>query len=479
MSVLELSLAVAAILIGLTGAWSPCGFSMVETIGLAGDRGRRWTTIAACATFVPGALLGGIATFGSLSALGEAMHGAGGRLAYAVAAAIAVAAAAAEARGMRIVPQIRRQLPEGWRWTMPLPLASALYGILLGLGFTTFVLSFGVWALAGISVALGDPGAGLLIGAAFGIGRAIPVLAVAPLVDTALGIRCVELMAERPALYRIFRFGDALTLGLVAAALATSTATAARTEAGNGADPSATGRALAFQHHGRAGVLRFRGQIYDLPGRDPAIGGPYAAVISGGDQIQILNRYDRNPIGSVPAPSAQAVAISRGWLVYLTVDGDRYALRARRLEHPANPGKVRGIASVSLPVQIGHPSLDGGRLFYAVSKRRGNSIRRRSLNSGKGKTVLRSRSAELLNPSVHGKRLLYVRVERAHQSPQKTTPPKLRQRLMLKRLGGHGPGHRIYSHGPDRTLWSTALSGRRGFVTLLGHGGPRIVSARR
>ena len=69
-----------------------------------------------------------------------------------VAAAIAVAAAVAEARGTRIVPQIRRQLPERWRWTMPMPLAAALYGILLGLGFTTFVLSFGVWALAGISV---------------------------------------------------------------------------------------------------------------------------------------------------------------------------------------------------------------------------------------------------------------------------------------------------------------------------------------
>ena len=479
MSVLELSLALAAVLIGLTGAWSPCGFSMVETIGLAGDGGRRWTTIGACATFLVGAVLGGVVTFGSLSALGEAMHGAGGRLAFAVAAAIAVAAAAAEARGMRIVPQIRRQLPQGWRWTMPLPLASALYGVLLGLGFTTFVLSFGVWALAGISVAVGDPSVGVLIGAAFGVGRAIPVLAVAPFVDTALGIRCVELMAERPALYRIFRLGDALTLGLVAAALATSPATAARTEVGRGADPSATGKALAFQRPDRAGVLRFRGQIHTLPGRDPAVGGPYAAVISSGDQIQILNRYNRAPIGSVPAPNAQALAISRGWLAYVTVDGGRYSLRARRLENPADPGKVRGVASVSRPVQIGHPSLDGGRLVYTISKRRGNSIRRRNLRSGTGGTVLRSRSSELLNPSVNGKRLLYVRVSRARQSPQKTTPPKLRQRLMLKRLGGHGPGHTIYSHGSDRKLWSTALSGRRGFVTLLGHGGPKIVSAHR
>src|SRR5213076_270881 len=127
-------------------------------------------------------------TFGLLSAFGEAIHGPGGRLAYLVAAGIAVAAAAADARGLRIAPQIRRQLPEGWRWTMPLPLAAGLYGVLLGLGFTTFVLSFGVWALAGISLALGDPGAGLVIGVAFGIGRSIPVLLVAPIVDTRLGI---------------------------------------------------------------------------------------------------------------------------------------------------------------------------------------------------------------------------------------------------------------------------------------------------
>jgi hypothetical protein len=287
-------------------------------------------------------------------------------------------------------------------------------------------------------------------------------------------------MAERPALYRVFRLGDALTLGLVAAALAASTATAARTEVGNGADPSVTGKALAFQRHDRAGVLRFRGHVYHLPGRDPAVGGPYAAVIAAGGHIQILNRYDRSVIGSVPAPHAQALAISRGWLAYLTVDGGRYALRARRLQNPTNPGRVRGVASASRPGQIGHPSLDGGRLVYAVSKRRVNSIRRRSLSSGKAGTVLRSRSAELENPSVHGKRLLYVRVDRARQSPQRTAPPKLRQRLMLKRLvGGHGPGRRIYSHSPDRNLWSTALSGRRGFVTLLGHGGPRIVSAHR
>ncbi|MGH2924855.1 MAG: hypothetical protein ACRDK1_02655 [Solirubrobacterales bacterium] len=480
MSALELSLAAAALLVGLTGAWSPCGFSMVETVGLAGEPARRRTTLAACATFAPGAVLGGVVTFGLLAALGEVAHGANGRVACLLAAAIALVAAAAEARGTRIVPQIRRQLPERWRWTMPLPLAAGLYGILLGLGFTTFVLSFGVWALAGISVALGDPGLGLMIGAAFGIGRAIPVVAVAPIVDTPRGNRCIELMAERPVLYRAFRLGDAVTLCLVAAALtATATATAARTEAPHGADPSTTAKALVFQQHGRGGVERIKGHTHRLPGRDPAIGGPYAAVISGNDRIAILNRFNRHELGSVSAPGARALAISSRWLAYLVVVGDRYALRARRINRPGHPGDVKAIASVSSPAQIGHPSLDGGTMFYAVSRRHRNAINRRNLNSGKGGTVLRSSSAQLLNPAADGRHLLYVRVRRGSEPPLAIHPRPLRQRLMVKRIGRGGSGHRIFSLRGGRTLWTTALTARRAYVTLLGSKGPRIISVQR
>jgi hypothetical protein len=435
--------------------------------------------MAACATFAPGAVLGGVVTFGLLSTLGEATHGAGGRLAYLVAATIAVAAAIADARGVRIVPQIRRQLPEGWRWTMPLPLAAGLYGILLGLGFTTFVLSFGVWALAGISVAVGDPSAGVLIGAAFGIGRSIPVVAVAPVVDKPLGVRCIALMAEQPAVYRLFRLGDAVTLALVAVALSASTATAARVEVRHGADPSVTGKALAFQRLDRSGVLRFNGHRYGLPGSDPAVGGRFIALISGGDRIDLLDRFSRNPIASVPAPHAEAVSVSRGWLADLAVEGRRYTLRARRINHPARPGKARVIASVSRSAQLGRPSVNGSSVFYTVSRRRGNSIKRYRLRARKARTVLRSRADELLNPSAHGRLLAYVRVDRARQSPQRTRPPKLRQRLMLKRLKRRGPGRRIFSRGGGRVVWSTALSDRRGYVTLFGDGGPRIVSAHR
>ncbi len=204
---LELALLAAALVAGLTGAWSPCGFSMVETIGPRGHSGGRAATLAACATFTLGAVAGGAATFGALAWLGDLVHGAAGRSAYLAAAALAIAAAALELRGGRIVPQIRRQLPEPWRWRMPMPAVAALYGVLLGLGFTTFVLTFGVWALAGISFAVGDPALGLGIGAAFGIGRALPVVVIAPLIERPLGQRMNAAMAERPGSIAAFGSG--------------------------------------------------------------------------------------------------------------------------------------------------------------------------------------------------------------------------------------------------------------------------------
>ena len=59
---------VAALLIGATGTFSPCGLSVIDTIGPTGHTGGRRTTIAACVAFLPGAIAGGLLTFGSLAA---------------------------------------------------------------------------------------------------------------------------------------------------------------------------------------------------------------------------------------------------------------------------------------------------------------------------------------------------------------------------------------------------------------------------
>ena len=472
MSGLELTLLVAALLAGVCGTWSPCGFSMIETIGPVGHTGGRSVTVSACATFALGALAGGVLTFGLLATLGELLKGAGGASAYLVAAAIAVAAGLAEIRGMRILPQLRRQLPEHWRRVMPMPLAAGLYGVLLGLGFTTFVLTFGVFALAGIAFALGDPSLGLAVGLAFGVGRALPIVLVAPIADRGAGIRITETMADRPGIYRGVRFGDGLALLAAAAALiVASPAGAARTESHPAADPSVGGNDLAFQRPNGSGVLRSGGRDIRLPGDDPALGDGRAAVIAGG-RIVILSGKSLEEIGRVPAARADAVAISRHWLAWRARRDGRDFMRARNLTDPSRPGPEHSLGKAGGSAQLGRPSLDGGRLVYARATTHENVIVSRRLGAKHKKkaksTLVRSRTEGLSNPTVRGNLLLYVRSTRRGDH------------LKLRSLAGRGKGRTLLSR-PTGTLWSTALEARRAYVTVIHGSHPRqkIVSVAR
>jgi hypothetical protein len=463
LSGVEIALVAAALLIGFTGTWSPCGFSMIETIGPTGHTGGRRTTLAACATFLPGALVGGVATFGFLAAAGELVHGAGGRVAYVVAAAIALLAALAEARGAPIVPQIRRQLPEHWRRVMPTPLAAGLYGILLGLGFTTFVLSFGVWALAGISLAAGDPQLGLVIGLAFGLGRAMPVVALAPFAGTAFGARAIELMAEG-GLYRRLRLGDAAALLVAAVALGVSggSATAAQTVATNGADPSASEADLVYQLQDRSGVLRRDGLDIPLPGSDPAIGGPYIAVIEGGEVV-LLRRDDLGEVTRIAAPGVDALAVSGDWLVMRRREGGRDVLEAQKITDPLAPGPMERITSAGAPSQVGRPALDGDVVVWATAQLDQSRVWVRDLSSKKNKIVVGSRFNLLTNPAIEGKRVIYVRGGGSHDQ------------VMATRLGRRGMGRPIHHDKGPGILWTTALEGGRAYVTVLAEGGVELI----
>jgi MFS family permease len=457
LSAVEVTLVVAALLAGLTGTWSPCGYSMLETIGPTGHSGGRRTTLAACVAFVPGALAGGALTFGILGWAGGLLHGSG-QIAYVAAAAIAGVAAIADIRGMPIVPQIRRQLPEHWRRVMPMPLAAALYGVLLGLGFTTFVLSFGVWALAAISFALGDPWLGIATGVAFGAGRAIPIVALAPLVGSPLGGRAISAMAERPSIYRGFRLGDGLALAAAAATIGLAgPAASASTVAGDAGDPGAAGTDLVFQRSDRSGIFRSGAASYQLLGSDPAIGGPYIAVRNG-DEVDLYTRG--NPptpvVGgqNIATPGANAIAVSASWLVWRAHEGNDDKLRARRISDISNIGSAKLLTTVSEPSRLSHPSIFEGTLVYARAQRRSNQLVRQSISSGHSSTLAKSTSQALQNPSIYGSKLLYVVLGR-------------KQSLVLRKLSG-GRSKALYTRsrsGPR--LDTTALGSKYGYVTLL------------
>jgi hypothetical protein len=200
--VLTLALVLTALAAGAAGTWSPCGFSAIETIGRA---------LPARVAFSLGAVVGGAASFGALAIAGSSLsaHAAAGAT-----AAIAATAAVAEAAGVRVVPQVRRQVPEPWRRVLPLPVTAALYGALLGAGFATFVLTLAFWALAAVVVLQAKLVLGALVGVGFGLGRAVPVAVLAAHPSGSI----VVALAERPRLLRAWRFVCAAALAATALA---------------------------------------------------------------------------------------------------------------------------------------------------------------------------------------------------------------------------------------------------------------------
>ncbi|UJA21442.1 hypothetical protein HJD18_15285 [Thermoleophilia bacterium SCSIO 60948] len=476
MGALEITLIAAAVLIGMTGTWSPCGFSMIETIGPTGHTGGQPTTLAACATFLPGALAGGVATFWLIALLGGVIHGAGGSVALLLAAVLALVAAVLEARGTPIVPQIRRQLPEHWRRAMPMPVASALYGGLLGLGFTTFVLTFGVWALAGIAFAIGEPVVGLWVGLAFGLGRALPIVSLAPFAKHRFGQAACETMAMRPAIYRGFRFGDALALTGVAVLLISSASSASAQEpeesaelaAGQIAKPAADPSAgpdseLAYQLRDRDGVLETVDGKTALPGKDPAVGGSYVAVRRGKTIFLLARNRELEEVSRFTVKgNPDALTVTGDYIGWRAVSNGRDKIAVRSIKGDGTTGKTRVLDSSSKDGQLSRPSISGKRIVYAVAKPNRNSIVSRTIGKGGTRTIKKSDKIALQNPSVRGGTIAYVAIT------------KKRQRLVVKKGKS---SKQVASRGAGKgVIWSTSLGAKRAYYTLIKGTSYRVIA---
>ena len=490
MSATAAILLATAFVAGITGAWSPCGFSMVQTLGSRrADAGAR-IVATSCATFALGALAGGAITFTALSALGAALGGAGSAVALAAAVAIALLAALGEALGVRIVPQIRRQVPEPWRRTMPLPLAAGLYGVLLGLGFTTFVLTLAVWALAAISVALGDMQAGLLIGLGFGAGRALPVVLMAPRYAT-LGQRLELAMAERPALLRRLRLADgALLAALAVAFLASGSASAAQRPqlvAPGATDPSRSGSLLAYERLGGAGAVLLDGDARsELSAQAVAVGGRYVATLGGGTLV-VRDRASDAIVAELGVPGATQLAVSNRWVAYRG-SGDRLwamPLPVAQATRGHAAAAVRLIAGGGGRESIGRPALSGDHLAYAVTTPKGSAIVIVNLATLRRRRAFATRTGQLSQPALDGGRLLFVHQTYCSQRLRVVRTSTLQRPRTLLRIGttarrdeGHEHGYTTQGSEPSRCppgtpgrtgtlLWSTALAGRIAYVTLL------------
>jgi hypothetical protein len=470
---------------------------MVDTLAPHGYARRMRVTAAACVAFAAGALAGGVATFGGLALLGAAL-GMGGGAAVAIAVAALLAAAAGDAGGRRIVPQVRRQVPESWRRVLPLPLAAALYGVLLGLGFTTFVLSFAVYALAAACLALGEPVVGVAVGLAFAAGRIVPVVTLAPLQATDRGLGLAGAMGDSPGILRAIRAAGAVALGAAALVLALGGAPAAAavpppvllTNAGT--DPSAAGSAVAWQLPGGGpGIIQREGSAgVALAGTDPALG-PETVVWREGDELVVAAQSTLVPLLRIAAPGAEEPAISAHWLVWRAREAGADVLRVVDLLAPAEPAvELRRVAG---PDRIGRPSIDGDRVVFHVDTRRESRIEEIFVPTRRVAVLRRGvEGALLLNPSEQAGSVLYVRSSPRGQEvllgPRRARSGGGDARLYfthptVRRDAGHEPGH--YRHGAgypggrpprlpprapagvDLTVWTTALAPGLAYVTTI------------
>ena len=438
---------------------------MVGTVGAA----RGWGLVGAGSAFAAGLGAGAVLLFGGLGLLGSALHP--GTVLLVAAGVLAGLAALGDLAGLRVRPQVRFQVPESWRRTMPLPRALFLYGVLLGTGASTYVPALAAWALLAVSFALGSTLGAILIGLAFALGRALPIVALAVRGGS-------EALSERPGGLRVARVLGAVMLTAASAALLAS-AVQARTLAYRAEDPSAAGFDLAWQRPGVGGFLRRAGVVTRLPGTDPALGGGNVAWRNG-NEVTVADVETDTPIFRQQLPGVEKLAVSDAWLAYRSRRHGRVRILARPL---ASSGVTRAISKARLPGVLSRPALDGTRLVFSVTTRRESRIMLVDLSTGKAERLRRSRSAQLLNPSLLGSRLLYDRIGRCSQ------------KVRVGSIGGGGHGRVLLKLPPPaswdagherdystqgrrrpcngrprhtrRMLWTTALAADRAYVTVL------------
>lgn len=152
---------------------------MLGSITPLGERGRHMRWGRTVAAYIAGSVLGG-------ASLGALLGGVDGLLrvdldttaAAVLVAAVCLLSATLDLAG-RGLPTLHRQVDEDWLGRYRGWVYGAGFGFQLGLGLVTIVTTATVYATLALALLTGSVGGGALVGATFGLVRALPVLAAA------------------------------------------------------------------------------------------------------------------------------------------------------------------------------------------------------------------------------------------------------------------------------------------------------------
>jgi hypothetical protein len=372
---------------------------MLETFTPAVCRSRKRQIVAQA--LVTGAAVAAAAALGLV--LGFAGSLVGGRHALYAAAAFALLAAAREAGLVRFpLPQARRQVPERWRFELPLPVWATGYGAGLGAGFFTFqpVSTFFVACAAAFALARPLPAAACF--ALYGAGRAAMVVWPRRSADDPTA--AVErLTSRRGALLR----GNAVALVVCGVLLAVAPAAGGATLVAQSAfDPSFSGGSLAFATQAGDVVVRPGDGSPDevfAGASEPSLDGRYLAFLDSA-RISVVDWATGDEVARVDNPNASHPALDWPLVAFVRRDTSYRRLVVRNLQ----TGAVKIHATVKPSSDLGRPSLRGGRLAWHVASRKESRIMLKVLASGAKRIVARSRIGLLQNPTLHGSRIAWV-----------------------------------------------------------------------
>jgi MFS family permease len=206
------ALATGALLIaavsGARGTWSPCGLSMVSAINPLSERSRGNRYWLTAAWFVLGSVLGGVVLGTASGLLAFALRPLADQQAAAVWIAVlaCLVALAADRRlaGFRL-PLHPRQVNELWLTSYRRWLYAAGFGLQIGVGFATYIMTAATYLVVVLAALTGSPALALASGTLFGLVRGLAVL---------LSARCRTAQALRRLHLRLSKLEPA-SLGAV------------------------------------------------------------------------------------------------------------------------------------------------------------------------------------------------------------------------------------------------------------------------
>jgi hypothetical protein len=158
---------------------------MLSSISPLGERARNSRWWLTTTVYLLGSLAGGLAVGALAALLGGLLPDAvrTSRWTLVVVAALLVVGLVLDLRNRRSVPSWRRQVDEQWLTRYRGWVYGVGFGAQLGFGLVTIITSSTTYAAVLLAALTGHVGAGLAIGATFGVVRALPSLLMARVVD--------------------------------------------------------------------------------------------------------------------------------------------------------------------------------------------------------------------------------------------------------------------------------------------------------